>query len=129
VKKTIAIFFLSIYLFSTTEAHQLLKLPVIFQHYAEHQIEDENISFIDFLDMHYMHGSPKDDDYDRDMQLPFKSSVDCISNISLGFVPAFIEFNFDREVVLFTTKKSFPIRNQYLISSYLSFIWQPPKVC
>ena len=84
----------------------------MFQHYAEHQVEDKSISFIDFLDIHYMHGSPKDDDYDRDMQLPFKSSADCISNISFASVPAFIEFNFDREEVLFTTKKSFLLINQ-----------------
>jgi hypothetical protein len=115
MRKKSALFFLFIYLFSTTEAHQLLKLPIVFQHYAEHQLEDKNISFIEFLDIHYMHGSPSDADYDRDMQLPFKSSVDCISNISFASVPAFIEFDFDRPLVFSTTKKSFPLRNQYLI--------------
>jgi hypothetical protein len=128
MRKYSAIFFLTIYLFSTTEAHQLLKLPVVFQHYTEHQLEDKNISFIEFLEIHYMHGSPRDADYDRDMQLPFKSSADCVASISFASVPAFIEFDFERALVFSSEKKSFPIINQYLISSYLSFIWQPPRV-
>lgn len=115
-------------MFFTTEAYQLLKLPIVFQHYAEHQLEDKNISFIAFLDTHYMHGNPKDKDYDRDMQLPFKSSNDCVTNISFASVPAFIEFSFDRPILFFVEKKPFPTQNQYLISSYLSFIWQPPRI-
>lgn len=69
-----ATFFLILYLFSTTESYQVLKFPVIVQHFREHKKIDKNIGFFQFLDMHYLHGSPRDSDYERDMQLPFKRS-------------------------------------------------------
>ncbi len=78
MKKIIAISFLLVYLFSTTEAKQLLKLPLVFQHFKEHQKENKTISFLHFLKIHYLQGSPRDKDYNRDMQLPFKTSNDYI---------------------------------------------------
>ena len=50
----------------------MIKVPVLFFHYLEHLREDPNITFSGFLDMHYMHGIVYDEDYARDMQLPFK---------------------------------------------------------
>jgi len=44
LKKITAILLLGIYLLAATEAHQLLKLPKVFEHFAEHQLEDKNIS-------------------------------------------------------------------------------------
>jgi hypothetical protein len=126
LKKYISILFLTIYLFSTTEAIQLLKLPVIFQHFAEHKLEDKNITFFAFLDMHYMHGSPKDKDYDKDMKLPFKTSYDCISAVSLAIVPQIINLSFTKPKT-FIEKKNYIILNQCISSAYLANIWQPPK--
>lgn len=128
VKKITSIFFLTIYLFSTTEANQFLKLPIIFQHYAEHQQENKSISFLEFLDIHYMHGSPKDKDYDRDMQLPFKTPTHCISSIVPAFVPVIPVIVIDKTMEIPEKKKNFPT-NQFALSSYLSNIWQPPKYC
>jgi hypothetical protein len=126
LKKASAILFLTIYLFSTTEAHQLLKLPIIFQHFQEHQNESKNITFLQFLDMHYMHGSPKYADYERDMQLPFKTSGDCISSIVPAFVPVTVQLTVTRPIEILE-KKIFNPRNQIFHSPYLSNIWQPPK--
>lgn len=128
MKKITAIFFLSIYLFSTTEAHQLLKIPVIFQHFKEHKKEDKGITFLKFLDMHYMHGSPVDDDYDRDMQLPFKTSLDCISVISPGFVPVSLEIPLAKPVEI-PEKNHILYQQGDILSPYLSCIWQPPRSC
>jgi hypothetical protein len=128
VKKTTAILFFVIYLFSTTEIYQLLKIPVIFQHFSEHQRENKSISFLAFLDMHYMHGSPMDDDYARDMQLPFKTSENYFSSVS----PAFIS---DQNQILpvkpvkITDNKKIISQNLFLLSPFLSAIWQPPKTC
>lgn len=126
--KTAAIFFLSIYLLSATEAHQLFKLPVIFAHFKEHKKEDSSITFMRFLDIHYMHGSPKDKDYDRDMQLPFKTSADCASSVSPAFVPFFVQHAAPAPIEL-TVKNTAVTQNQFLLSSYLASIWQPPKFC
>jgi hypothetical protein len=128
LKKLTAILFFTVYLFSATEAHQLLKLPIIFQHYKEHKEEDKNISFLYFLNMHYMHGSPVDDDYDRDMQLPFKSTGDCLSSASPCFVPSVTDIPVIKAVVI-TKKKNIAAQQSFLIAPYLSAIWQPPKFC
>jgi hypothetical protein len=126
LKKYISILFLTLYLFSTTEATQLLKIPIIFQHFAEHKLEDKDISFFAFLDMHYMHGSPKDKDYDKDMKLPFKTSCDCISGLSTAVIPQTLSISFAKPLPTLD-KKNYIILNQYIASAYLANIWQPPK--
>ncbi|MEO5685069.1 MAG: hypothetical protein ABIQ88_20665 [Chitinophagaceae bacterium] len=126
MKKLISIFFLTLYLLSTTEFHQLLKLPVVFQHFEEHKAENSRITFLQFLDIHYMHGSPIDNDYDRDMQLPFKNGVDCISAVLPAFVPLYNQHSIPEPIAI-PVKKIFVLKNQFLSSSYLSRIWQPPR--
>jgi hypothetical protein len=127
LKKYISIFFFITYLLSATEAHQFFKLPVIFQHYSEHKAEDNSISLLQFLAMHYLHGSPKDKDYARDMQLPFKTSGDCLSSIAPAFVPALGEFSIEIPLTIFKEESSIP-QLQFILSAYLSNIWQPPKI-
>jgi len=55
-----------------TDLHELYKLPVLFEHYSEHQQRNANVSFTDFLSMHYFGQDLDDNDDNRDMQLPFK---------------------------------------------------------
>lgn len=74
---------------------QFYKLPILLEHYKEHQ-QRHNVSFIDFLEMHYWGEDIKDNDSDRDMQLPFKSISG--ASFQLVFVPAdkpvfYIPFN------------------------------------
>lgn len=126
MKRLIAILCLLVYFFASTEAKQLFKVPVIFQHFAEHRQEDKQLSLLDFLDMHYLHGSPYDQDYDRDMKLPFKSSGDVFS-----FFPCTADRMPPAYQVVCPQKK---------IGKYLRFstidkpytspthnIWQPPR--
>jgi hypothetical protein len=61
-----------------TELHQLLKVPILIQHYLEHKTETPSITFIQFLSLHYRSEPVFDADYRRDMQLPFKTA-DCAS--------------------------------------------------
>jgi len=105
-----------------------LKVPIIFNHFIEHKQSDKNISFLKFLDMHYMHGSPKDKDYNKDMQLPFKSSGDFISVLANEFVPLNEHISITAPVVLVSAKKIAKQQND-LLPSYLASIWQPPKSC
>ncbi|MBS1667992.1 MAG: hypothetical protein JST58_11505 [Bacteroidetes bacterium] len=128
MKKGITIFFLAIYLLSTTEAHQLLKLPVVFMHFQEHRQENKNLSLLQFLDMHYMHGSPRDKDYDRDMQLPFKTTSCCLSTITTAYVPLQVQYAILAPILDSSKTPSFA-KPPFIPSSYLSKIWQPPKYC
>lgn len=126
VKKLLAIFFLSGYLFLTTELSQLLKLPVLIEHFAEHQEQDRNMSFIDFL-VHHYGGHEKDADYETDMKLPFMKnlSVPYLYPISApgNLVPVF------KPVYFAVAKPFFSYKDKGLIAAYLSAIWQPPKYC
>ena len=64
---------------------QFYKLPILIEHYNEHQ-ERHDVSFIDFLEMHYWGEDLNDNDSDRDMQRPFKHISS--ASFQLVFVPA-----------------------------------------
>lgn len=125
VRKVIAIFFLAVVLLAQSPLQQLLRLPVLLEHFREHQAIGGGISFLDFIQLHYLSGNPKDDDYDRDNQLPFRaddvvlmgSMVDVPDNFEMDLLPA--EY---KEV-------SYPLIDCTQLSpSFASGIWQPPRV-
>jgi hypothetical protein len=128
VKKNISVFFLSIYLLSTTQLSELLKLPLLIQHFTEHQKETKDISFLIFLKMHYFNGDPKDADYDKDMKLPFKTTH---VNTSISTYIAFESQSFQLKRQIYTELKIrvFTIFDSWYSNSYLNAIWQPPKSC
>ncbi|MCX6207767.1 MAG: hypothetical protein NTZ19_16105 [Bacteroidetes bacterium] len=103
-------------------------MPMIFKHFVEHRQADNNISFLKFLDIHYLHGSPKDKDYRKDMQLPFKTSGDFVFILASEFVPLNQNFSITVPVQLVADKKV-AIDHNELLPSYLASIWQPPKSC
>jgi len=124
VKKILPILFLSIYLVSVTELHELFKLPQLVEHFIEHKAEDKQTTFLDFLVLHYSNS----DDGGEHSKLPFKAHHDNGNIINSGFVA----FNSFCLVI-----KSTPIESKiykthsidFISSSFLSSIWQPPKAC
>jgi hypothetical protein len=126
LKKAIAILFLTSYLFSTTQLRELLKLPMLVQHYIEHKAENKNITFLGFLDMHYAHGNVKDADYDKDMKLPFKTITLNASVIAFCQEPNFT-FSCTKQIFTTITKQKFPRTSVHFPTSYLDAIWQPPR--
>jgi len=60
---------LLIYLVSFTEFKEVLRLPLLVQHYSEHKELVIEMSFFEFLAMHYKTDLAHDD---HDNQLPFK---------------------------------------------------------
>ncbi len=123
LKRFLAILCFSAIVTAGTELHQLLKLPVLLHHFQEHKKEDRTISLLHFIIMHYFKGSPRDKDYDRDMQLPFKTA-DCTTLISVAVHPQ----NIIAERPEFFIKRSYPaVKNNSILTRHLSDIWQPPK--
>lgn len=128
MKRVFAILFLSIYLISITELIELVKLPALVEHFIEHKEENSQLSFLKFLSMHYSQNDDHDGDKEKDMKLPFKSHDGCINTVSIAFVSGHFEHAILKPV--FTESKSYSIHSeQFLQSSYLSSIWQPPKSC
>jgi hypothetical protein len=58
-----------IYLISFTEFKEVLRLPLLVEHYGEHKAQAGELSFFEFLVMHYETDVAHDD---RDNRLPFK---------------------------------------------------------
>lgn len=126
MKNGIIILFISVYIFSSTELNQLLKLPILYEHFQEHHQENNSLSMFDFILMHYSSNDHNKSDQDEDMKLPFKSPDGCFSASIIAFIPQPIEFV---KKVVFIEKE--PINNysyKEFSSSYLSSIWQPPKL-
>lgn len=81
MRKIISYIFIFLIVSNIGVFQQFYKLPVLIDHFNEHK-QIRNLSFIDFLEMHYWGEDEKDNDADRDMQLPFKN----ISGYSLQLV-------------------------------------------
>ncbi|WP_291274046.1 hypothetical protein [Flavobacterium sp.] len=126
MKKYITLAFLCVYLFSMTEVHQLLKMPLLVEHYLEHKQENKQLSLLSFFEMHYLNGQHLDSDHDKDMQLPFKNFQDNHPNVvlalpeSVEFIPPYV---FPQDVMVLNFNE-----HQIFISNFLTSIWQPPKI-
>lgn len=76
MRQWIAIILLGLFTFSGTEVHQLLKLPMLFQHYAEHQAEGR-MDWLNFLAEHYLHERHHHASDDHHHELPFHCDHHC----------------------------------------------------
>ena len=125
MKKPLFITLLLAYLFSATEMQQFLKLPLLFEHYNEHKALNQNISFFDFLSIHYYNVQEHGTEHETDQKLPFKSLAGShFLNLPGGYQstplspeplasPAFY-FQFTGEPAI--------------CLSFHNNIWQPPKL-
>lgn len=125
MRKLAAIFIVSVYLFGATEASQLLKLPVLVQHYYEHKAGNASVTLVQFLHMHYMGHDDNDNDNLRDMQLPFKTMNDYCMIAFNSLPPQKIQMN---EVVYYEVQQEFTLLNDAAPFSFsVEDIFQPPR--
>lgn len=92
MKRLVILSVMLIYLFGSTQVGQLVKLPILVQHYFEHKSDNPGISLLAFLQMHYNEKVVIDDDYKRDMQLPFKTVDNGNVSIFNGLPPQKLEW-------------------------------------
>ncbi len=125
MKQFLAIFFLSLYLFGSTDAYQLLKLPKFIEHYREHRQTNPELSFADFLLIHYNGTLVIDADFQEDMQLPFKTTQVEFSNTVTLIVPAIAVLKF---IPAQPVNNNFITCNDIVPSIYkCNAIFQPPR--
>jgi len=125
MRRIISIFLLAIYTLCFSELPQLLKIPVLIQHYTEHKAGDPSISFFDFISIHYTGIIEMDADYQRDQQLPFRTTQCLVYSISICEFPIMEMIQHPAHVII---ENKFLLRNE----SNRSFlctqdIFQPPR--
>ena len=120
-----AILLLLIYMLGTTNACQLLKLPLLVSHYIKHKKESPYITLVSFFKMHYIDPQPMDADYNEDMQLPFKTAPDALCrNIPL-FVSMLPVIELNAPVVNYQRQPV--IDDDFSTILLINNIFQPPK--
>ncbi|WP_229208630.1 hypothetical protein [Dyadobacter luticola] len=115
---------MTIVILDTTSLYQVLKVPSLITHFVEHKALNHEISFMDFLSMHYWGDDLNDDDDEKDMQLPFKKFE--IQHTSFLFVPFATSFTFKNP--------DWPIRADYgpdepqvHYNASLGALFRPPR--
>ncbi len=124
-----AILLIGTYLFSSTELAQLLKLPVLVEHYKEHKLQNPTITFWGFLNLHYNNGNKMDDDYDKDMKLPFKTVSDIASSFVSSVPPSTFSVAPQPDLEYTIIKQKYSYSSNLLLPMFSASIWQPPKYC
>lgn len=116
----------TLFVFSTG-LQELAKLPVLFQHYFEHQSLNEEITFSAYLWDHYNSVPHTDADADRDSQLPFKSMDKSGTGlVSLDIMPSnAYPIKLIAKVIL-SSPAIYP--GQHIPDTSGGKIWQPPKL-
>jgi hypothetical protein len=126
VKKLISILFLSLYLVSTTELYQLLKIPNLVEHYCEHKKLNPEMPIIAFLRTHYCH-PVKDGDYGKDRKLPF---IIHSTPLALVFTVTDPGFSFEHGNSNLQQIKSnkFPSKDEdFCFRGFAGAVWEPPR--
>jgi hypothetical protein len=130
LKKIISISFLLIYLLSTTEMVELVKLPVLFEHFQEHKKWDNKITFCEFIVAHYAESTRGNPDYDLDKKLPFKSHTDhAAAPIWIAAEPYGQPYVFQASLIFLIRSLTFDYHDSQPLCSILKCIWQPPQFC
>ena len=122
MSRLFAISLLVLYINSNTEFHEMLRLPILLEHYRQHQQQVSDISFWDFLVMHYQSDVAHDAD---DNQLPFKDPGHSFTATTLALPIHKIVL---KETVLLTKSDHRCAYRETFIASHLSDIFQPPRI-
>lgn len=126
MKKYITILFLAAYLSSSTQLIEVLKLPLLIEHYFEHKAENQNITFIQFIKLHYSENQHYEQHH-KEKQLPFKAISQANFNAIAIHKTNFIETVSSNRISNPILKHTVHYSSKY-ISYYKATIWQPPRI-
>ena len=122
MSRILAVAFLVLYINSNTEFHEMLRLPILLEHYSQHKLRVSDISFWEFLVMHYKTDVSHDSD---DNQLPFKDPAHSFTAPTLALPSHKMAL---KEAVVTSKVDYFCSYSETFIASHLSDIFQPPKI-
>jgi hypothetical protein len=125
MRRVISIFLVFIYLFSIPRIGEFFKIYNLIEHFIEHKNQNSDLSIFSLFKLHYFNNNTIDDDYQKDMKLPFKSTLK-FEDSSPVIYPT---FNQDILLIKFNIQKTI-IPNYHSNANFFSFlskIWHPPK--
>lgn len=121
MKNAAALFLIVLMVSIQTPLGQFLKLPLLVEHFIQHQGQD-SVSFIDFLEDHYL-TDHHDADLPQDEQLPFKN-ITC-STIGYAIITPVIQTN---EFTPSPARKKIILPDTYTPQQHLGSIFHPPRM-
>lgn len=126
MRRSVIFLMLLAYLCSATELRELLKLPVLLEHFVEHKGRNSSLDFFDFLSVHYLNVEKHGNADAHDDALPFKTHENChaISMQAAALPVQKIDLNYPETII----KKDFPVNKSSDYFAYSVLIWQPPKL-
>ena len=124
MRKVLVIVLIGIHLTGNTEVGQLLKLPQLVSHYFQHHRQDPDISFFEFISMHYLgdDGTSADDDFDSMLpchNVRHNTLAVVYSPMTQDIIPDALT---DRKVVEYNSRLEAGISSKHVL-----LILQPPK--
>lgn len=123
MKKTGIFIIFLILLVNNISLGQVYKLPVLINHFIEHQQRDGKVTFLDFMSMHYWGKDIDDNDQDKDMQLPYKNFSN--NTVQIPFCP--LSKIITLKTVCYSYERVFEVRKKNLFSNtILSCLLRPP---
>ncbi|NOS56943.1 MAG: hypothetical protein HOP37_11905 [Cyclobacteriaceae bacterium] len=120
-----AIALLLLYLLVNTQLQEIVRIPVLLEHFSEHKQKSQDINFIGFIVLHYFSGDIKDSDYQRDQQLPFRGTH--CEEVSISIAIPTDSFEETLPVISYTMAKVGLYVSPFNSSLYQFTIWQPPR--
>ena len=124
MRRITIIFVLLCYCFSSAAAIQLVKIPLLINHFNKHKTLNSQLTFSSFIYQHYVLSDDGDNDDSEDQKLPFKSESNQKSTSDyFPLIKNRQAFN------NFCTNK--PIATPWNVNvprfAFDNSVWQPPK--
>lgn len=125
MKKLVSILLLLLFLVSTTELYQLLKVPTLVEHYLEHKKLNPDMPVIAFIKAHYDHPL-KDGDYGKDRKLPF---IIHAKPLNLVFTVGYkFQMDFAKETFRISYSHKIPSKDEdFCFKGFAASAWEPPR--
>jgi hypothetical protein len=110
--------------------NELAKTPFLFAHFQEHKLENESLSLLEFLHLHYDNPEHHEQDHEKHHHLPLQHSHQVIMLQLFDFQDFIKIITFDnvQECTLFFIEKISPLTTpQYCQAEVVNRLLRPPN--
>lgn len=113
------------YIISVMNIPEVYKSGYILNHFLETKKENTQLTFIEFMVMHYITDDHNSLDNSQDHKLPFKSNTHLITDTLTLSIHKIVNYTFI--ISIFDVENITNFQPKIYLSYYLHAIWNPPK--